>query len=91
MTTWGALFTGDVDYVNRDGSWWQSNTANVEGHKAFHDVLVKQKQPMTYTSRVAKIAFLKSDIAPVYATWVRPGFTLPSARRRKIARGSSRW
>jgi uncharacterized protein (TIGR02246 family) len=87
VITWGALFTDDVDYVNRGGGWWQSNTENMEGHKAIHDMLVKQKQPMTYTSSVTKIAFLKPDIALVHATWAWPGFTLPSGEEAKDFEG----
>lgn len=87
MTAWGTLFTDDVDYVNRGGGWWQSNTENVEGHIAIHNMLVKQKQPMTYTSTVSKIAFLKSDIALVHATWEWPGFTLPSGEEAKDFKG----
>jgi uncharacterized protein (TIGR02246 family) len=78
MTAWGKLFTDDVDYVNRGGGWWKSNEENVEGHKLIHDMLVKQKQKMTYKSNVEKITFLKPDIAVVHATWEWPGFTMPS-------------
>jgi uncharacterized protein (TIGR02246 family) len=87
MATWGALFTDDVDYVNRGGGWWQSNKENVEGHKAIHDMLVKQKQQMTYTSTVAKIAFLKPDVALVHATWEWPGFPLPAGKEAKDFKG----
>jgi uncharacterized protein (TIGR02246 family) len=69
MTAWGKLFTDDVDYVNRGGGWWKSNRENVEGHQLIHDMLVRQKQKMTYKSDVEKITFLKLDIAVVHATW----------------------
>jgi uncharacterized protein (TIGR02246 family) len=62
MTAWGKLFTDDVDYVNRGGGWWKSNKENVEGHKLIHNMLVKQKQKMTYQSNVEKITFLKPDM-----------------------------
>ena len=86
MTAWGALFTDNVDYVNRGGGWWQSHTENVEGHTAIHDMLAKQQQ-MTYTSTVAKIAFLTPDIALVHATWEWPGFILPSGEEAKDFKG----
>ncbi len=91
MIAWGNLFTDDVDYVNRGSGWWQSNQENVEGHKVIHDMLVKQQQKMTYTSTVAKIAFLKPDIALVHATWEWPGFTTPSGEEVKDFRESARW
>jgi len=87
MTAWGALFTDDVDYVNRGGGWWKSNTENVEGHKLIHDRLVKQKQKMTYKSSVAKITLLKPDLALVHATWEWPGFTRASSEEMKDSRG----
>jgi hypothetical protein len=59
----------------------------VEGHKAIHDMLVKQKQQMTYTSTVAKIAFLKPDVALVHATWEWPGFPLPAGKEAKDFKG----
>jgi uncharacterized protein (TIGR02246 family) len=74
MKSWGELFTDDVDYINRAGGWWQSNKENVEGHKTIHEELKKQKQRMTYRASVAKINFLKSDIALVHAKWEWPGF-----------------
>lgn len=72
MEAWGKLFTGDVDFVNRGGGWWRSNNENVQGHKAIHDMLVRQKQTMNYKSAVARIAFLKPDIALVHASWEWP-------------------
>jgi uncharacterized protein (TIGR02246 family) len=74
MTAWGRLFTDDVDYVNRGGGWWKSNRENVKGHQSIHDVLVEQKQPMTYKATVAKIAFLSPTLALAHATWEWPGF-----------------
>jgi uncharacterized protein (TIGR02246 family) len=87
MTAWGKLFTEDVDYVNRGGGWWKSNEENVEGHKLIHNMLVKQKQKMTYRSNVAKITFLKPDIAIVHATWEWPGFTTLSGEEAKDFKG----
>jgi uncharacterized protein (TIGR02246 family) len=87
MTAWGKLFTDDVDYVNRGGGWWRSNKENVEGHKLIHDMLVRQKQKMTYKSDVEKITFLKPDIAVVHVTWEWPGFTLPSGEEVTDFRG----
>jgi uncharacterized protein (TIGR02246 family) len=87
MTAWGKLFTDDVDYVNRGGGWWKSNKENVEGHKLIHNILVKQKQKMTYKSNVEKITFLKPDIAIVHATWEWPGFTMPSGEEVKDFKG----
>jgi uncharacterized protein (TIGR02246 family) len=87
MTAWGKLFTDDVDYVNRGGGWWESNKENVEGHRLIHDMLVKQKQKMTYKSNVEKITFLKPDIAIVHATWEWPGFTTPSGEEAKDFKG----
>lgn len=87
MSAWGRLFTNNVDYVNRGGGWWKSNKQNVEGHKLIHDMLVKQKQNMTYKSSAAKITFLKPDIALVHATWEWPSFTLPSGEEGKDFKG----
>ena len=87
MAAWGELFTDDVDYVNRGGGWWKSNRENVEGHRLIHDVLIRQKQKMTYRSDVAEIAFLKPDVALVHATWEWPGFTMPSGEEAKDFRG----
>lgn len=87
ITAWGTLFTDDVDYVNRGGGWWKSNKENIEGHKVIHDMLVKQKRPMTYKSTVANITFLKPDIAIVHATWDWPGFTLQSGEATKDSEG----
>jgi uncharacterized protein (TIGR02246 family) len=87
MAAWGKLFTDDVDYVNRGGGWWKTNKENVEGHKLIHDVLVEQKQKMTYKSDVAKITLLKPDIAIVHATWEWPGFTLPSGEEATDFKG----
>ena len=87
MTAWGKLFTDDVDYVNRGGGWWKSNKENVEGHELIHNMLVKQKQKMTYKSNVEKITFLKPDIAVVHATWEWPGFTGPSGEEVKDFKG----
>jgi hypothetical protein len=42
---------------------------------------------MTYNSTVAKIAFLKPDIAMVHATWEWPGFALPSGEEAKDFKG----
>ena len=78
MDAWGRLFTDDADYVNRAGGWWKSNRDSVDGHKAIHDMLVRQKQPMTYRSEVAKVSFLNPDVALVHATWAWPGFARPS-------------
>ncbi len=80
MTAWGKLFTDDVDYVNRGGGWWKGNKENVEGHKVIHGMFVRQKQKMTYKSSVAKVTFLKPDIAIVHATWEWPGFIPPSGK-----------
>ena len=87
MNAWGQLFTDDVDYVNRGGGWWKSNEENVEGHKLIHDMLVRQKQKMTYKSDVEKITFLKPDIAIAQAKWEWPGFTLPSGEEVTDFRG----
>jgi uncharacterized protein (TIGR02246 family) len=87
MTAWGKLFTEDVDYVNRGGGWWKSNRENVEGHQLIHNMLVRQKQKMTYKSNVKKITFLKPDIAIVHATWEWPGFTMPSGEEVKDFKG----
>lgn len=87
MTAWGKLFTDDVDYVNRGGGWWKSNKENVEGHKLIHSMLVRQKQKMTYTSRVAKITFLTPGIAIVHATWEWPGFALPPGEKGNDFKG----
>jgi uncharacterized protein (TIGR02246 family) len=87
MAAWGKLFTDDVDYVNRGGGWWKSNRENVEGHELIHNMLVKQKQKMTYKSSVEKITFLKPDIAIVHATWEWPGFTVPSGEVVKDFKG----
>lgn len=87
MTAWGKLFTDDVDYVNRGGGWWKTNKENVEGHKLIHNVLVKQKQRMTYKSDVEKITLLKPDIAIVHATWEWPGYTLPSGEEAEDFKG----
>lgn len=87
MVAWGKLFTDDVDYVNRGGGWWKSNKENVEGHKLIHDMLVRQKQKMTYKSRVEKAIFLKPDIAIVHATWEWPGFSAPSGEEVKDFKG----
>lgn len=75
MEAWGKLFTDDVDFVNRGGGWWRSNNENVQGHKAIHDMLVRQKQKMNYKSAVASfwipahVAFEVSLIAALVATW----------------------
>ena len=87
MTAWGKLFTDDVDYVNRGGGWWKSNKENVEGHRLIHDMLVRQKQKMTYKSKVEKITFLKPDVAIVQATWEWPGFTTPSGEEVEDFKG----
>jgi len=87
MAAWGELFTDDVDYVNRGGGWWKSNKENVEGHKAIHEMLVRQKQKMTYRSDAAEIAFLKPDVALVHATWEWPGFALPSGEEARDFKG----
>jgi uncharacterized protein (TIGR02246 family) len=87
MDAWGRLFTDDADYVNRAGGWWKSNRDSVDGHKAIHDMLVRQKQPMTYRSDVAKVAFLKPDIALVHATWAWPGFAGPSGEEQQDFKG----
>ena len=50
-------------------------------------MLVKQKQKMTYQSDVARITFLKPDIAVAMATWEWPGFTQPSGEEWKGFRG----
>lgn len=77
MEAWGALFTDDVDYVNRRTSWWQSNRQNVDGHKAIHAELEEQSQPMSYTATAAKISFLTPEIALAHVTWSWPGFNPP--------------
>ena len=87
MDAWGKLFTDDVDYVNRGGGWWKSNKENIEGHKVIHDLLVKQKQKMTYNSHIAEIHFLKPDVALVVATWEWPGFMQPSGEEWKDFKG----
>lgn len=76
-----------MDYVNRGGGWWKSNKENVEGHKLIHDMLAQQKQKMTYKSDVARITFLKPDIALVHATWEWPGFKQPSGEEWKDFNG----
>lgn len=40
-------------------------------------MLKAQKQKMTYKLTLAKIHFLKPDIALVHANWEWPGFTSP--------------
>jgi hypothetical protein len=83
-----ATFAGvSVDYVNRGGGWWKSNKENVEGHQLIHEMLVKQKQKMTYKSDVARITFMKPDIALVHAWWEWPGFTQPSGEEVKDFKG----
>ncbi|MGH8594359.1 MAG: nuclear transport factor 2 family protein [Gammaproteobacteria bacterium] len=90
MDAWGKLFTDDVDYVNREGGCWKSNKENMEGRKALHDMLVRQKQTMTHKSAVGKIPFLEPGIALVHATW--GGRVSPCRRgKRRTLRGSSRW
>jgi uncharacterized protein (TIGR02246 family) len=87
MKSWGKLFTDDAQYVNRAGGWWRSNKENVEGHRSIHEMLVRQKQKMTYRSDVGAISFLKPDIALVHATWEWPGFVGPSGEEVRDFKG----
>ncbi len=87
ITAWGKLFADDVDYVDRAGGWWKSNKENVEDRGLIHEMLIKQNQKMTYKSTVAKITFLKSDVAIVHAIWEWPGFTLPPGEGVKGFKG----
>lgn len=87
MDAWGALFTPDVDYVNRAGGWWPSNRENVAGHRAIHQVLRARHTPMTYASSVEKISFLTPDIALVHASWDWPGGAPPAAGKDVDFRG----
>jgi uncharacterized protein (TIGR02246 family) len=73
--------------MNRGGGWWKSNKENVEGHTRIHEMLVKQKQEMTYRSAVSKITFLTPEVALVHATWEWPGFTMPSGQPMKDFKG----
>ncbi len=85
MKAWGKLFTDDVDYVNRAGGWWKGNEENVEGHELIHDELRKQKT--TYKATVAKISFLKADIAVVHATWEMTHYARPSGEKVEDFKG----
>jgi uncharacterized protein (TIGR02246 family) len=87
VKAWGALFTDDSDYVSRGGDWWRSNRENVERHASIHEALVAHRQPTTYRSSVAKVSFLKPDVALVHATWEWPGFRSPSGQEQKDFRG----
>lgn len=89
MDAWGALFTDDVDYVNRAGGWWQSNTENIEGHKRIHAMLAEQGQPATFSLDVRKITLLKPDIALVHVESNWPGFILPHTNESSTNLGIS--
>ena len=83
MTAWGALFTDDVDYVNRAGGWWRSNQENVDGHRLIHDALVRRNARPTLRAHVASISFLTDDIALVHVETSGPGPT-PSGEMKEL-------
>ena len=87
LAAWAKLFTDDVDYVNRDGSIWKGNEANIAGHQAIHQMLKNQDQNMSWTVQVNQISNLSPDIALVHATWEWPCFRLPSGIKLKDFRG----
>ena len=87
MDAWGALFTDDVDYVNRGGGLWRGNKANVDGHKAIHEDLRAQKQQMTWAAAVENVSFIKPDVALVHVSWKWPGFVLSSGQPSPDLRG----
>ena len=74
IESWGELFTGDVDYINRRGGWWKSNEENIEEHKQIHRMLVESKQPMSFFLRVESIEFLHPGIALAHVRSEWPGF-----------------
>ena len=72
---------GFIEDPNGKLDWIIKDDENVEGHKLIHEMLAKQEQRMTYQSDVARITFLKPDIALAHATLGVARF-YPAVRRR---------
>jgi uncharacterized protein (TIGR02246 family) len=75
----GALFAGDIEWINIVGMWWRGSSDVELAHRRIHETIFENTP---FEIEACSVRFLTSDIAIAVVTLSMGGFAVPEGGQR---------
>ena len=88
MEAFATLFTDDVQFVTKSGTWFQGKQATMNHHKQNHATVFKDS---TWTTDNVAIKYVKPDVALIHIGWGLSGDSHHDGTPSNPRHGISTW